>query len=417
MKKTFALSVLTLCLFGCGSSSSSGGDSGVQGGVAVPPADPDSRTELTSYSRLGYAAEGLDPADVVNLPIPANAGEGATWVEQPEFTDHFNYTFDATSNRSDFGERNQWYNFYHHEWDGPGATYWREDHVSVADGKLTLVNSRNPEDPKQGRELGGVFAGCIASNGSVQYPVFVEASVSLANLSLASAVWLLTPDDTQEIDILEAYAGADNGNTYFSKFLHLSHHSFIRDPFTDYQPRDFNSWWEDSSKVGDTGAFSSWGEHNWNGGDRQYIQVGAYWVNPYHFEYYVDGELVRVLYNKAFATKRNGVWTYSYPTVDENNDIHNDEWGYQAVAIHATSDAGDEFDFAQLKGASEASNVSVIDPYDYQNGQGFNKAADIIINMELQSWWTNDPTDADLEDPNKNTMLVDWIRTYKPVAG
>ncbi len=41
---------------------------------------------------------------------------------------------------------------------------------------------------------------------------------------------------------------------------------------------------------------------------------------------------------------------------------------------------------------------------------------DIIINIESQTWLVenNSPSDADLADPDKNTMLVDWIRVYKP---
>ncbi|MBA7547931.1 hypothetical protein ES705_40372 [subsurface metagenome] len=91
--------------------------------------------------------------------------------------------------------------------------------------------------------------------------------------------------------------------------------------------------------------------------------------------------------------------------------------GYQVVVQYATST---EFDFSLLQNANNTSTTSVIDPYEYQGGDGFTKELDIIINMESQDWHVTagrTPTDADLSDPAKNTMKVDWIRIYKPVEG
>lgn len=48
---------------------------------------------------------------------------------------------------------------------------------------------------------------------------------------MASDVWMLSPDDTQEIDIIEAYGGDRDGGGYGADRLHLSHHIFIRQPF------------------------------------------------------------------------------------------------------------------------------------------------------------------------------------------
>lgn len=62
---------------------------------------------------------------------------------------------------------------------------------------------------------------------------------------MASDVWMLSPDDTQEIDIIEAYGGDRDGGGYGADRLHLSHHIFIRQPFKDYQPKDSGSWYKD----------------------------------------------------------------------------------------------------------------------------------------------------------------------------
>jgi hypothetical protein len=408
MKHTALTTLIAVTLTACGGDS--GSSTSNTNSLLRHDNAPNSATQLTSVSTTGYLVEH-DTEDMVSLPVPAYVSPTMQWQLQPQVSDDFSYSFSSSSVQTEFGD-GKWYNFYHNQWDGPGATYWQHDHVSVDNGKLALRTSRSSNTYKQDKP--GVNTGCISSNATVQYPVFVEASVSMADISLAAAVWLLSPDDTQEIDILEAYAGKDNGNDYFSKLIHLSHHSFIRDPFTDYQPRDRNSWWENNTTSGPLvqGNFDSWGEYSWNNGNRQYMQIGVNWINPWHFEYYINGELVRVVYANAFATKRNDEWVYSYPRV-ANGDLVID--GYQSVDIYDQQSGN--FDFSMLESASEVSPASVIDPYDYQDGKGFHKAADIIVNMELQSWWTNDPTDAELLDTSgKTTMLVDWVRVYKPVA-
>ncbi|WP_413113612.1 hypothetical protein [Thaumasiovibrio sp. DFM-14] len=414
MKRIFLLSSILLSLTGCGGESNSNPSApDDRFGVVPLHSGPNSSTILTDISRSGYTSVSEVPADVHNLSVPAHAGPNKTWQEQTALSDDFQYTFNPTAHQTDFGE-GRWYNFYHSDWDGPGSTYWQHDHVAVKDGYLQFSVSRSDRDDKQGKP--GVNAGCISSNNQVVFPVFVEASVSMSDISLAAAVWLLSPDDTQEIDILEAYAGGGNGNNYFSKFIHLSHHSFIRNPFTDYQPKDVNSWWRGSTDAHHLGGHESWGAHSWNNGDRQFVQIGVNWVNEYHFEYYINGELVRVLYNNAFATKMydgtGWTWTYSYPKLDSHNELLMEN-GYQAVHIYKQN--RQDFNFSDLEAASNLSPASVIDPYGYQGGKGFYKPMDIIVNNELQSWWTFDPTDDDLADTSgKSTMLVDWIRVFKP---
>ncbi len=341
--------------------------------------------------------------DWSGIPVPADAGIGRTWELQQDPSDDFNYVFNQTTNFTNFGN-NKWYNFYHNSWTGPGTTYWQFDHVSVDGSDLIINSSRNPSTAKLG--VPGVNAGIITSNHRVKFPVFVESNISVADITLASNVWMLSPDDTQEIDISECYGADENGNGFFAQFIHLSHHSFVRDPFEDYQPRDFPSWWSRS-------GVSSWGEFCWNGGNRQYVRVGVNWISPFHFEYYIDGELVRVLYDKAFANKSNGTWIYSYPTMTNGNlDFASN--GFQATVQHDTSTT---YSFEKLQAASNTSVVSVIDPFNYQGGNGFSKELDIIIDMESHGWQVaagRTPTDEELADSTRNTMKVDWIRVYKP---
>lgn len=377
--------------------------------------------------------------DWSSIPVPASAGSGYEWELQENVSDDFNYTFNPVNSKTNFGG-DKWYNFYHNQWDGPGTTYWKYNQVQVDGNQLVLKASRwdkanqaNPqypypgawEDHKMSKPNNGVNAACITSNNKVQYPVYVESSISVANIALASCFWLLSPDDTQEIDIIENYGGVSG----FKHLTHISHHSFIRDPFHDYQPRDWNSWWPDDRVNSNYG----WGDWCWNEGHRQFMRLGVYWISPKHFEYYVDGQLVRVLYNDAIATNMSGQWQYTY--YDEINPANTqDAWrnnvggqpvnnstgyqtGYSKVTTYAT---GNFYSFDKLKEASDASNkINVVDPGEYQGGTGFTKEMDIIINVESQSWLVSrneTPSDADLLNSAKNEMRVDWVRVYKPVA-
>lgn len=146
----------------------------------------------------------------------------------------------------------------------------------VKDGYLQIPASRLVQNGTN-----KVSTGCISSNTQVHYPIYVEARAKLSNSVLASDVWMLSHDSTQEIDILEAYgadwsAKAGTDQTWFSHRLHLSHHVFIRDPFQDYQPMDEGTW-----LLGDR----PWRE--------EFHRIGVHWKDPWNLDYYVDGKLVR----------------------------------------------------------------------------------------------------------------------------
>ncbi|WP_068471684.1 LamG domain-containing protein [Saccharicrinis aurantiacus] len=352
--------------------------------------------------------------EIATMPLPIHL-QDFKWEFQGDVSDDFNYKFAPTNAKIIFGE-NKWLNFYHSKWDGPGTTYWKYNHASVDGSELIIKASRWNKDKqfepvytkgvKMDKPDGGVNAGCISSVGKVVYPVYIESKSSVANIVLASDVWLLSPDATQEIDIMECYGGAEHGNAYFAKSIHVSHHSFIRKPFTDYQPRDMGAWYHRE-------GVKAWGEYCWNNGDRKYVRTGVYWKSPVHFEHYIDGELYRVLYDKSIATKRNGKWEYGYPTMTDGKlDVKN---GKQKITNFSTLD---HYSFAELEKANAVSTVSIIDPYEYQGGKGYTKELNIIVNLESQDWHVKagrTPSDEDLLNPDRNTMKVDWIRVFKPV--
>lgn len=225
--------------------------------------------------------------DLYDIPVAAAAGE--EWVLQ-ESSDEFNYDAPATDKGAEFAKR--WSDFYHNDWSGPAPTVWQRDHVWVADGMLQIKASR-PEGVEsvtvtsgtESKQMPATYTGCITSKERVSYPAYVEAYAKLSKSTMASDVWMLSPDDTQEIDIIEAYGGdrdtgANGKKFYGADRLHLSHHVFVRDPFQDYQPTDGGSWYTDNRGT-------LWRD--------DFHRIGVYWRDPFHLEYYVDGKRVRVV--------------------------------------------------------------------------------------------------------------------------
>jgi len=293
-------------------------------------------------SAVMYApAAPLSAQDWEGVPIPVDPGPGKAWELQPAVSDDFNYTAGADDKGAAFKKR--WKPSFHNAWKGPGLTEWNPANVTVADGHLQMHASRVPGGEK-------LHLGCITAHERVSYPAYVEARAKVMNSTLASDVWLLSPDDTQEIDILEAYgtshaegAHDQKDQTWFAERLHLSHHVFIREPFQDYQPKDAGSWYHEPGRL--------WRD--------EFIRIGVYWRDPWHLEYYLNGELVRT-----------------------------------------------------------ASGEDIIDPLGFTKGTGLNKEMDLIINVEDQKWRSDQgltPTDAELENAQDHTFRIDWVRVYNLV--
>ncbi|MEO0795497.1 MAG: beta-agarase [Verrucomicrobiota bacterium] len=113
------------------------------------------------------------------------------------------------------------------------------------------------------------------------------------------------------------------------------------------------------------GFFQPEGPNTWHlhpdGGkwSDSYNRVGIFWRDPWTIEYYVNGELIET-----------------------------------------------------------ASGESMIDPRGLTDGTGLNGIMTLVIVTENKDYRVNEgniPTEAELLDPEKNAMRIDWIRAYKPV--
>ncbi len=310
---------------------------------------------------LSLVLIGAYAQDWDGRPIPANPPAGMTWELNP-VSDSFNYESNSRNLHPEFTER--WNELYINGFSGPSATSYHVDHTWISGGTLNIHGAWDATLPI-------IYTGCISSKATMTYPMFMEARVLQANCMLANNIWMISEDETEELDMLESYPNSQEGREYFDKRIHLSHHTFIREPFTDYQPRD------------EEGVFGTWymeeDRETWRG---DYFTIGVYWVNPHHAEYYINGQKVRTI--KQFE--------HSFIAPDGS------------LSEHTTT-----FD--------------ALDKYGYTGGTGLSKPQHIIINMEQQSWLSAQnifPTQDELDDANgQNLFKVDWIRVYDgvPVGG
>lgn len=201
-------------------------------------------------------------ADWDDIPIPAVAGSGNTWVLQESYSDDFNYA----GKSEEF--TNKWNDTYFNGWSGPGLTYWTQDSTWVADGNLIVGASRRP-----GTEL--VNAGVVTSKTKIKYPIFLEANIKVSNLELSSNFWLLSENDEREIDVLEVYGGAKDD--WFAKNMSTNFHVFLRDSNSNEIISDFND---------QTHNEPTWGTY-WREG---FHRFGAYWKSATDVTFYIDGQ-------------------------------------------------------------------------------------------------------------------------------
>ncbi|WP_189359247.1 T9SS type A sorting domain-containing protein [Algibacter mikhailovii] len=218
--------------------------------------------------------------DWAGIAIPAESGNSdIKWELVDELSDSFNYETPSGSNKgTTFNER--WEDGFINPWPGFGNTTWSPNNSKVTGGNLELkATSLN------GALNTNNFA-AIHARSEIIYPVFIETRMKIMNSVMANAVWLLSSNSKEEIDIVEAYGSSYSeskgaSRDWFARRMHLSHHTFSSSG-EDYQPTDSGSWYV--LPVAD-------GQY-WR---NSFHRVGMYWRDPFHLEYYIDGVLVRTV--------------------------------------------------------------------------------------------------------------------------
>lgn len=269
-------------------------------------------------------------------PVPVGPGAGKSWQLEWKFSDQFNYNGKVGTNFE-----GKWKDTYFTGWTGPGRTEWAKSHSDVKNGKLILRAS-----PKNNST---VNMGIISSKAKVHYPVYIEAMIKPANLELSSNLWMLSSDATQELDILEIYAGS--AQTWWAKRANTNFHIFFRDQNTNAVLKDFK----------DTRKYTTNQDNGyWRSG---YHRFGAYWKSPTEVTFYMDGQLMP---NSSWA---NRVFKSGAGEILQNKNQHSVKKNMHII-----------IDLEEHEWRFDAGNVD---------------------------------SNAALNNNNRNRMYVDWIRTYR----
>lgn len=224
------------------------------------------------------------------IAVPAEAGNANyTWQLVDNLSDSFDYeTPSGTSKGTTFYTK--WSDGFINAWPGFGNTVWTPNNSKVTGGNLELkATSLNAASNTNNFSA-------VHAKTEIIYPVYIETRMKVMNSVMANAVWMLSSNSKEEIDIVEAYGSvwAASNNTsrdWFARRMHLSHHTFSATN-ADYQPTDAGSWY-----LLPTANGSYW--------KNDFHRVGMYWRDPFHLEYYIDGVLVRTVTGATMIDPNN----------------------------------------------------------------------------------------------------------------
>jgi agarase len=232
---------------------------------------------LVAHAPGGPAPEDSDWGQ---LEVPAPLSDGQAWVLDETLSDRFNDESTAKA----FAEK--WRLGKPDGWLGPGATHFSDDHVALDGGNLHVFASRVPE-VKQGRPrqvkadfttARTVYTGYVTSHHTLRPPAYTEARLKASATPLSSNFWLLSDDNTNEIDVVEVYGDTDWFRTHPSNNIHI----FLRDDHGDIK--------QDLAKQGHHPLPEG------VGADEDFHRYGVHWISDTQVDFYLDGEKVRTLH-------------------------------------------------------------------------------------------------------------------------
>ncbi|WP_198673720.1 immunoglobulin-like domain-containing protein [Algibacillus agarilyticus] len=221
------------------------------------------------------------------MPVPAEKFDGTvSWQLVEDLSDSFNYETPYGSNKGvEFNAK--WEDGYINAWPGFGNTIWTPNNSRVTAGNLEL-KATSLDASKNTNNFSAIHA-----RTSIIYPAYIETRVKIMNSVMANAVWMLSDNSAEEIDIVEAYGSSYSeskgaSREWFAQRMHLSHHTFDKSvkPNKDYQPSTESGTYYQLPQVP-----SYWRD--------DFYTVGVYWRDPFHLEYYINGELVRTVSGAA----------------------------------------------------------------------------------------------------------------------
>ncbi|WP_010523235.1 T9SS type A sorting domain-containing protein [Aquimarina agarivorans] len=317
-----------------------------------------------------------------NTPLPSNLRGFASWDLITGLSDDFNH-----NNKNSAKFRDVWAQSYLPDpgFRGPGSTVWQGGNlVEVRNGRME-VRAR----PGSG---GLVNCGIVSSKRTIRYPVYMEARIKVSNIRNSSNFWMLNKCDNEEIDVLECYGG--DPDEFYSKQMSTNFHLWHRRGGQSHggAQTTTNCGGRDLTDFTYQTFFRTSNNDFWR---NQFHTFGVYWASPTQLEFYIDG--VPRFDGQHFVSGRvasglNG--SFANARMQCPN----------AAVLNCTTEA-------LLRNVQGQSGGGV--PYPNRE---FNDPTHIIIDTEAHA---GRPVESvgNLNNNNKNVMLVDWVRVYRPTIG
>lgn len=201
------------------------------------------------------------------IPIPATAGAGKQWQIMDYISDSFNY-----NGKTGTAFTSKWKDFYVNAWKGPGLSNFVPANSIVNGSELQVSGSR------QAGTTYGVNCGVVTSKAAIGYPCFIEVSMKPGMTSLANNFWLISADQTREIDIVEIYGHTD----WFRRRMPSNYHIFdtTTTPPTDLSGNSQQMFHQTATATDLTTGFNRYGIH---------------WISATQVDFYLNGVRVRQL--------------------------------------------------------------------------------------------------------------------------
>ncbi|WP_010522724.1 family 16 glycosylhydrolase [Aquimarina agarivorans] len=309
-----------------------------------------------------------------NIAIPVAPDDGFEWELQDDFSDDFNYP-DGMGKQSPLFT-SKWDDSYNPDpaFKGPGATFWTTANSAINNITNRLEIRATPHTLDGDGNVNSVFCGVVSSKTKVRYPIYMEASIKVANVENSSNFWMLDSGGFNEIDVLEVYGGSPD--PFFSQQMSTNFHIFDRQGPNGAINVD-NTYQTFFQTNRDIPNYQTDNTGFWRD---DFHQFGVYWKSPNEVTFYIDGQ----------------------PTQNGNHFVE----GRNASLLDGT------YESAILQSPIPNDGNLPIDKGLLKN-QVFRE---VFMIMDIESHHARPISPrADLEDSLKNLMEVDWVRTYKPV--
>ena len=229
------------------------------------------------------------------ISIPAAAGAGKQWQIIDYISDSFNYNGKSGSNFT-----TKWKDSYVNGWKGPGLSNFVPANSIVNGSELQVIGTR-----KAGTTY-GVNCGVVTSKAAIGYPCFIEVSMKPGMTSLANNFWLISADQTREIDIVEIYGHTD----WFRRRMPSNYHIFdtTTSPPTDLSGNSQQQLHQTATASDLTTGFNRYGIH---------------WINATRVDFYLNGVRVRELTINARGADGQAMIKPMHIVLDtENHEWH-----------------------------------------------------------------------------------------------